>query len=152
MPTMVKSVSALALPCFCDSSPCPAWRYIFEGEDKIAGYYAHDNGRLCLHVLITHLTLLHLVVVTLSGIGGGILRSFDMETGVLLLEKQLHPPELGHRAEPHSFGKHVVFGGNNNTDIYVLTNGYSFARMNRETGEIHWTFASPDARFVAHPA
>ncbi|EKM76614.1 hypothetical protein AGABI1DRAFT_62973 [Agaricus bisporus var. burnettii JB137-S8] len=105
-----------------------AWRYIFEGEDMITGYYANDN-----------------VVVTLSGTGGEILRTFDIQTGVLLLEKQLHPPQLGHRAEPHTLGKHVVFGDNNSTDIYVLTNGYNFARMNRETGETYWEFASPDA-------
>lgn len=95
-----------------------------------------------------HLMLIHLVVVTLSGTGGEILRTFDIQTGVLLLEKQLHLPQLGHRAEPHTLGKHVVFGDNNSTDIYVLTNGYNFARMNRETGETYWEFASPDARFA----
>jgi outer membrane protein assembly factor BamB len=118
----------------------------------IAGYYAHDDGRLYLPApLNAHLTSVRLVVVTLSGIGGGILRTFDIETGVLLLEKQIHPPQLGHRAEPHTLGKHVVFGDSNSTDIYVLTNGYNFARMNRETGETRWNFASPDARFAIHP-
>lgn len=76
------------------------------------------------------------------------MRTFDVRTGVLLLEKQLHPPERGHLAEPHFFGKHVVFGGSNSTDVYVLTNGHTFARMDRKTGEAHWTFAMPDARYV----
>ncbi|KAJ3575190.1 hypothetical protein NP233_g1262 [Leucocoprinus birnbaumii] len=105
-----------------------AWRYVFDSEDRIAGYYAHND-----------------VVATLSGPGGAILRTFDIQTGVMVLEKQLHPPQQGHLAEPHFFGKHVAFGGDNSTDIYVLANGHTFYRMDRNTGEIHWQFAMPDA-------
>lgn len=92
------------------------------------------------------LTFSCVVVATLSGPGGAMLRTFDTQTGVLLLEKQLHPPELGHLSEPHFFGKHVVFGSGNSTDVYVLTNGYTFIRMDRKTGEIQWSFTMPDAR------
>ncbi|KAF9450978.1 DUF1620-domain-containing protein [Macrolepiota fuliginosa MF-IS2] len=105
-----------------------SWRYVFEADDRIAGFYPHDD-----------------IVATLSGPGGAILRTFDIQTGSLLLEKQLHPPELGHHAEPHSLGKHVAFGGSNTTDIYVLTDGHEFVRMDQKTGEILWTFVMPDA-------
>ncbi|KAF5353540.1 hypothetical protein D9756_007937 [Leucocoprinus leucothites] len=105
-----------------------AWRYVFDAEDRIAGYYTHND-----------------VVATLSGPGGAILRTFNIHTGVLLLEKQLHPPELGHLSEPHFFGKHITFGGDNSTDIYVLTNGHTFYRIDQKTGEIHWQFTMPDA-------
>ncbi|KXN90372.1 hypothetical protein AN958_04241 [Leucoagaricus sp. SymC.cos] len=67
---------------------CSVWRYVFESEDRIASYYTHDN-----------------VVATLSSPGGTILLTFDLHTGLQLLEKRLHPPELGHLAEPHFFWK-----------------------------------------------
>ncbi len=94
------------------------------------------------------MTVLHIVVATLSGPGGAMLRTFDLQTGILLLEKQLHPPELGHLAEPHFFGKHVAFSGHNSTDIYVLTNGHTFVRIDQTTGEIKWSFTMPDARYI----
>ena len=128
--------------------PVLAWRYIFDAEDRIAGYYTHDNGtnideyRQCL------LNVTLIVVATLSGPGGAILRTFDIHTGAQLLEKQLHSPELGHHAEPDFFGKHVVFAGDNSTDIYILTRGDTFYRLDGKTGEIHWQFSMPDVRYA----
>ena len=84
----------------------------------------------------------------MSGPGGAILRTFDIHTGAQLLEKQLHPPEPGHHADPDFFGQHVVFGGDDSTDIYVLTNGDTCYRMDGRTGEIHWQFSMPDARYA----
>ncbi|KAF8963227.1 hypothetical protein BDZ97DRAFT_1038548 [Flammula alnicola] len=102
------------------------WRYVFDPEDRIVGYYKQDN-----------------VVATLSAPGGATLRTFDALTGQLLLEKRLHAPEVGALSEPLHFGKHIIFSPNP-TDLYVLSNGCTVRNINGSTGEVKWTWTSPD--------
>ena len=85
-------------------------------------------------------------VATLSGPGGSTFRTFDALTGELLIEKRLHLPEIGLPSEPVFIGKHVVFSPES-TDIYVLSNGYTVTNINSETGEVNWSWSSPDQRF-----
>ncbi|KAF8809912.1 DUF1620-domain-containing protein [Phlegmacium glaucopus] len=102
------------------------WRYLFDPEDRIASYYRHDN-----------------TVATLSGPGGSTLRTFDALTGQLLVEKRLHLPEIGILSEPAFIGKHVIFSPGS-TDIYVLSNGYTVTCINGKTGDVKWSWSSPD--------
>ncbi|KAF9473948.1 DUF1620-domain-containing protein [Pholiota conissans] len=102
------------------------WRYIFDPEDRIIGYFKGDN-----------------VVATLSAPGGATLRTFDTITGDLLLEKRMHAPETGALSEPAHFGKDVVFALNS-TDLYVLTNGCTVTKLNGTTGEVMWSWSSED--------
>jgi ER membrane protein complex subunit 1 len=85
-------------------------------------------------------------VATLSGPGGSTLRTFDALTGQLLVEKRLHLPEIGILSEPVFIGKHVIFSPDS-TDIYVLSNGYTVTNINSETGDVKWSWSSPDQRF-----
>ncbi|TFK33104.1 hypothetical protein BDQ12DRAFT_658417 [Crucibulum laeve] len=103
-----------------------AWRYLFEPEDRIAAFYKGAD-----------------MVVTLSGPGGSTLRTFETLTGEIILEKRMHSPELGHLAEPPYLGKAVAFVPNS-SDVYILTNGYTIQHMDGNTGDIKWTWSSPD--------
>ena len=89
-------------------------------------------------------------MATLSGPGGSTLRIFDALTGQLLVEKRLHLPEIGILSEPVFIGKHVIFSPDS-TDIYVLSNGYTVTSINSETGDIKWSWNSPDQRFSSPP-
>ena len=89
-------------------------------------------------------------VATLSGPGGSTLRTFDALTGQLLVEKRLHLPEIGLLSEPVFIGKHVIFSSDS-TDIYVLSNGYTVTNIDSETGEVKWSWSSPDQRFISSP-
>ncbi|KAF8153864.1 hypothetical protein B0H34DRAFT_661928 [Crassisporium funariophilum] len=102
------------------------WRYIFDPEDRIAGYYRHHN-----------------VVATLSGPGGSTLRTFDALTGQLVVEKRLHPPARGALSEPLYLGKHVTFSSDS-TNLYVLSNGCTVSCIDGNTGDINWSWTSPD--------
>ncbi|KNZ73653.1 hypothetical protein J132_10454 [Termitomyces sp. J132] len=105
------------------------WRYIFEADDRILGYYPHLNR-----------------LATLSGPGGAIFRVFDGITGALYSEKRLHAPESGRNAEPLHLGAHVAFG--NSGESYVLTNGHVVRRVDALTGIVQWTWASEDGLTV----
>ena len=89
-------------------------------------------------------------MATLSGPGGSTLRTFDALTGQLLVEKRLHSPEIGLLSEPIFIGKHVIFSPGS-TDIYVLSNGYTVTNIDGRTGDVNWSWTSPDQRFVYHP-
>ncbi|KAF4611826.1 hypothetical protein D9613_004025 [Agrocybe pediades] len=102
------------------------WRYIFDPEDRIAGYYKNAT-----------------TVATLSGPGGAILRNFNALTGELLLEKRLHKPEIGALSEPLHLGKDVVFAPHSN-QMYVLSNGCTISCIDGSTGEVIWSWTSPD--------
>ncbi|CAA7264034.1 unnamed protein product [Cyclocybe aegerita] len=102
------------------------WRYIFDPEDRIAGYFRNATA----------------VVATLSGPGGSTLRTFDSLNGQLIVEKRLHPPEAGALSEPF-MGKHVVFSPDS-TDLYVLSNGCTVTCTDGISGETKWTWTSAD--------
>ena len=89
-------------------------------------------------------------MATLSGPGGSTLRTFDAHTGQLLVEKRLHLPEIGLPSEPVFIGKHVIFSPDS-TDIYVLSNGHTVTNINRETGDVNWSWSSADQRFISSP-
>ena len=89
-------------------------------------------------------------MATLSGPGGSTLRTFDALTGQLLVEKRLHLPEIGLPSEPVFIGKHVIFSLDS-TDIYVLSNGYTVTNIDSETGDVKWSWSSPDQRFISSP-
>ena len=84
-------------------------------------------------------------MATLSGPGGAHLRLFDSTSGHLLLEKRLHDPQAGRLQEPETLGVSVTFGSDeNDTDIYVLTNGHILRRIDRRTGDVKWGWTAPD--------
>ena len=91
--------------------------------------------------------LLSAAVATLSGPGGSTLRTFDALTGQLHVEKRLHLPEFGLLSEPLFIGKHVIFSPGS-PDIYVLSNGYTVTNINGKTGDVKWSWSSPDQRFI----
>jgi hypothetical protein len=86
------------------------------------------------------------VIATLSGPGGSTLRTFDAISGTLIIEKQLHTPEVGHLSEPHHLGKHVVFSPDEE-GIYVLSDGHTVSHVHSATGELNWTWSSPDQTY-----
>ncbi|PPQ71078.1 hypothetical protein CVT25_007866 [Psilocybe cyanescens] len=104
------------------------WRYIFDSEDRIAGYYKSSK-----------------TIATLSGPGGSTLRTFSALSGTLLLEKRLHHPSVGALSEPSHLGKEVLFDDDdNNETLYVLSNGCTISSINGTSGETLWTWTAPD--------
>jgi ER membrane protein complex subunit 1 len=83
-------------------------------------------------------------VVSLSGLGGVFLRSFDYSTGQLILEKRLHSPCAGYRLDPDDFGLGTTVAVTEEfPDIFALTCGYTVQRIG-ESGRVHWVWQSPD--------
>lgn len=124
-----------------------AWRYIYDSEDRIAGFYKDDTSlfRFFLPRLLFY--RLPTAIATLSGPGGSTLRTFESLSGTLILEKRLHAPELGHLSEPHYLGKHVAFSPELD-GIYVLSNGRTVTHVDNTTGEFRWTWTSPDHTYA----
>ncbi|KAG1773685.1 hypothetical protein EV702DRAFT_559870 [Suillus placidus] len=105
------------------------WRSIYDAEDPIMAFSHHDNS-----------------VSSLSGPGGSTLRTYDLETGHLILEKQLHSPVDGRLHEPQNLGISLLRSTNpslNSTAYLALTNGDSVTHLD-ETGDTLWTWNSPD--------
>ncbi|KAF5352206.1 hypothetical protein D9758_009183, partial [Tetrapyrgos nigripes] len=103
------------------------WRHVFEPEDRISRFHKHGN-----------------TVASLSGPGGATLRTFDIGTGDLLLEKHLHSPQSGILAEPNYLGTYIAFGNetNGSPDLFVLTNGHTVNHV--VAGNIKWSWTSED--------
>jgi hypothetical protein len=90
-------------------------------------------------------------VSSLSGPGGSTFRTYDLETGHLTLEKQLHSPLDGRLHEPQNLGISILRSTHpsvNSTPLFALTNGDSVTHLDHETGETVWTWNSPDQGFV----
>ncbi|KAG1790453.1 uncharacterized protein HD556DRAFT_1392090 [Suillus plorans] len=105
------------------------WRSIYDTEDPIMAFSHSDNS-----------------VSSLSGPGGSILRTYDLKTGHLTLEKQLHKPVDGRLHEPQNLGISLLRSTDpslNSTVYFALTNGDSVTRLD-ETGETLWSWNSPD--------
>ncbi|KAK0497691.1 hypothetical protein EDD18DRAFT_1158925 [Armillaria luteobubalina] len=101
-----------------------AWRHIFEPEDAIVTFQKQDT-----------------TVTSLSGPGGATLRSFDVLSGHLLLEKHLHSPDTRLLSEPGLTGSCITF--TDDLDIIALTNGHTVQSVTK-SGEIRWTWTSED--------
>jgi ER membrane protein complex subunit 1 len=127
------------------------WRYLFDPEDSIAGYYKHKSSAYSFFLSTNiNFSSSFAAVATLSGPGGSTLRTFDALTGQLLIEKRLHLPEIGLHSEPAFIGKHVIFSPRT-ADIYVLSNGYTVTNIDGKTGDVKWSTSSPDKRFISSP-
>jgi ER membrane protein complex subunit 1 len=84
------------------------------------------------------------VVLSLSGPGGAVLRSFDYSTGQLVLEKRLYPLHASHRLDLGDFGLgSTVTVMEGSPDIFALTCGNAVQRI-AENGRLHWVWQSPD--------
>ncbi|KAF6749878.1 hypothetical protein DFP72DRAFT_1013730 [Ephemerocybe angulata] len=103
-----------------------AWRYVFDPEDRIAGFYQNGN-----------------TVVTLSGPGGAIARGLDIKTGVLTFERRLHANSEGLLVDPNDLGKGIAIG-TTSQDVYTLTNGHTVTRLDKSTGKPSWTWSGQD--------
>jgi hypothetical protein len=103
-------------------------------------------------ICFIYLRVKHIIgVSSLSGPGGSTFRTYDLQTGHLILEKQLHSQLDGHLHEPQNLGislLHATDPSLNSTSFFVLTNGDSVTRLDHETGETKWTWNSPDQGFV----
>jgi hypothetical protein len=77
------------------------------------------------------------VVVSLSGPGGAVLRSFDHSTGQLVLEKRLQTPHDGHLLDD---GSAIAFM-EESQDIVALISGNAVQRI-EETGRVPWVWES----------
>lgn len=105
------------------------WRSIYDAEDPIMAFSHHDDS-----------------VSSLSGPGGSTLRTYDLQTGHLILEKQLHSQVDGRLHEPQNLGISLLRSTDsslNSTTYFALTNGDSVTRLD-ESGETLWTWNSPD--------
>jgi ER membrane protein complex subunit 1 len=96
-------------------------------------------------VLLSSFAFSFSVVVALSGQAGATLRSFDVLTGQLLLEKCLHPPESGRISDPTDLGVQITFlptaDDSHHPDMFVLTNGHTVRRIaGSNGGEIRWSW------------
>ena len=95
---------------------------------------------------INHVLCLLAAVISLSGPGGSMLRTFDCSTGQLILEKRLHQPHEGPHLYPDDFGNGTAIAFvDQSRDIVVLTNGHHVQRVG-ETGSVYWIWESPDKR------
>ncbi|KAI5999030.1 hypothetical protein EDC04DRAFT_2584429 [Pisolithus marmoratus] len=105
------------------------WRSIHDDDDPIMAFDVYDDSNVAL----------------LSGPGGSTLRTYDTSTGHLLLERRLHNPKHARRHElQHTAiitGRVSVEGS---TALFVLTNGDTVSRIDSQSGDVVWTWDSPD--------
>jgi len=108
-----------------------------------------ESTRLCL--TSPHLSGFSLVVATLSGVGGSVLRVFDPLEGTIIHEKRLHHPQNGQLYNQRSIGVDVAFGtpkttedGQEARDLFVLTNGHTVHRIDGTSGDLIWSWAAPE--------
>lgn len=87
-------------------------------------------------------------VAALSGPGGATLRLFDSLKGHLLAEKHLHSPHSGQLFEPPIHGVALAFDSDLAEDVYSLSNGGEVRRIDGATGEVKWSWVSPDQTYV----
>ena len=81
-----------------------------------------------------------------SGPGGSNLRLFEVLTGNLIWELQLHRPSQGLLTTPPQLGSFVAFDPTAElaADLFVLTNGNAVRRIGGMTGTINWEWNLPD--------
>jgi hypothetical protein len=91
------------------------WRYVFGAADGIASFYVDGD-----------------VVVALSGQNASMLRSFEVLTGFISLEKRLDAPTIT------PTGVDVAFEPK--TGAMFVVNTHLITRV----GEVQWTWDAPD--------
>ena len=98
---------------------------------------------------------IYLVVATLSGVGGSVLHVFDSLEGTIIHEKRLHHPQNGQLYSQRTLGVDVAFGAPKTTeggeeakDLFVLTNGHTIRRIDGTSGDLIWSWASPEQTYV----
>ena len=98
-----------------------------------------------------------LVVATLSGVGGSVLRVLDSLEGTIIHEKKLHHPENGQLYNPKTLGVHVAFGALKATegsqeakDLFALTNGHTVYRIDGKSGDLVWAWTAPEQTYVGY--
>ncbi|KAM6494809.1 Protein of unknown function (DUF1620) domain containing protein [Amanita muscaria] len=111
-----------------------AWRFVFDSEDRINGFYKDGE-----------------VITTLSGTGGATLRSFEASTGLLISERRLHSQAEGISFHPQHSGSVLTYTVRDDAsttdgprDLLVLTNGHKVTRFDGATGNAKWSWTSPD--------
>ncbi len=83
------------------------------------------------------------MVVSLSGLGGSTLRTFDCLTGQLILEKRLHASHTD-RLDPDNLDSGVAIAFiPESVDVFALTNGRTVQRIGAD-GAVRWAWESPD--------
>lgn len=80
--------------------------------------------------------------------GGATLRTLNVLTGDLIVEKRLHKPELGKLFEPADLGSHIVFPFASSNDAVVLSEGYVLRGIDVATGQEKWKWAAEDQGYV----
>ncbi|KIJ64207.1 hypothetical protein HYDPIDRAFT_112159 [Hydnomerulius pinastri MD-312] len=138
---VVTATSSNVLAALNGTDGSVVWRSIYDAEDPLLGFKIHDTS-----------------ISSLSGPGGSTLRTYDLSTGHLLLEKRLHNPLDGRLREPQNLGVGLVYvpAENGNTSqeadvqehhqgaLVILTNGDTARRVDVSTGEVLWEWRSPD--------
>ncbi|KAH8102954.1 hypothetical protein BXZ70DRAFT_889895 [Cristinia sonorae] len=105
-----------------------AWRHTFDERDHVIAYKASGDR-----------------VASISGPGGAAFRVFNVHTGALVIEQQLHTLESGRLFEPPSLGVGLAFESSSpNSDVFVLTDGHTVRRISGGNGEVQWVWSSPD--------
>jgi hypothetical protein len=124
---LLTATSGNVLAALHASNGSLAWRFVFEPSDNIVHYQKHRE-----------------TVVSLSGLGGTVLRRFDYSTGQLVLEKRLQAPHEGHLLTSGDFGDStaIAFMGESQ-DIVALTSGHAVRRI-EETGTVPWFWEAPE--------
>ncbi|THH31554.1 hypothetical protein EUX98_g2645 [Antrodiella citrinella] len=102
-----------------------AWRHVFDERDRVIAYKAYGN-----------------YVASLSGPGGATFRILDVHSGVLIVERQLHTPESGRLFEPTSLG--IGLAPSAESDVFILTDGHQLRRVDGQSGDVQWEWASQD--------
>ncbi|KAI6097855.1 hypothetical protein F5141DRAFT_1011125 [Pisolithus sp. B1] len=106
-----------------------AWRSIHDDDDPVVAFDVYDHSNVAL----------------LSGPGGSTLRTYDTSTGHLLLERRLHNPAHARRHELRHVGITAGrFSVEGSTPLFVLTNGDTVSRIDSQSGDVLWTWSSPD--------
>ena len=93
----------------------------------------------------------YLVVATLSGVGGSVLRVFDSLEGTVIHEKRLHHSRNGQLYSQRSLGVNLAFetqSGQGARDLFVLTNGHTVHRIDGTGGELIWSWTAPEQTYV----
>ncbi|KAJ3478666.1 hypothetical protein NLI96_g9601 [Meripilus lineatus] len=104
-----------------------AWRHLFDDYDPLIAFKKHNH-----------------YVASLSGPGGSTFRLFGSHDGQLHLEKQLHSPKSGRLLEPATLGVSIAFDSQSESSIYVLNNGGEVRKVDAVSGEVTWSWSSPD--------
>lgn len=82
------------------------------------------------------------------------LHVFDSLEGTIIHEKRLHHPQNGQLYNQRSIGVNIAFGAPKTTevsqearDLFVLTNGHTVHRIDGTSGDLIWSWTSPEQTY-----